>query len=164
MKVLKRNDVSNEVFPFTAVCNECGSELEVDKEDIYIGRLGAALFKCPVCGGEIMLCNYGITDLDIDLTVDNMIFPDHYCHFKAASNDKIDNEDLRKQIRKLIELLRNNPDYLYALSMGTNFAIIIHNDPGDGFYNITIANGYYNTEIPYTNIDRAINWEGDKET
>lgn len=37
------------------ICDECGAELEYDKEDVHIGWMGCEYVTCPACGSETMV-------------------------------------------------------------------------------------------------------------
>ena len=56
MRLIKSNNIESE-YPKHHVCDECGAELEYDKEDTYIDWLGCAYVTCPACDNEIMVSN-----------------------------------------------------------------------------------------------------------
>lgn len=68
MKIIK-NNYCGEAAPkqidknnsYKVVCDKCDSELEVTKEDAYIGWSGGYYVKCPCCGEETF-----IPQLDVD--------------------------------------------------------------------------------------------------
>ena len=54
MRLIKSNNIEPE-YPKHHICDECGAELEYDKEDIHIGWMGCEYVTCPACDGETMV-------------------------------------------------------------------------------------------------------------
>lgn len=54
MRLIKSNNIESE-YPKRHVCDECGAELEYDKEDVYIGWMGCEYVTCPNCNCETMV-------------------------------------------------------------------------------------------------------------
>lgn len=54
MRLIKSNNIEPE-YPKRHICDECGAELEYDKEDVHIGWMGCEYVTCPACGGETMV-------------------------------------------------------------------------------------------------------------
>ena len=54
MRLIKSNNTEPE-YPKRHTCDECGAELEYDKEDVHIGECGYEYVTCPACGNEIMV-------------------------------------------------------------------------------------------------------------
>ena len=54
MRLIKSNNIGPE-YPKRHTCDNCGAELEYDKEDIHIGWMGYECVTCPVCGNETMV-------------------------------------------------------------------------------------------------------------
>lgn len=52
MRLIKSNNTEPE-YPKRHICDECGAELEYDKEDTYIGWMGFECVTCPDCEREI---------------------------------------------------------------------------------------------------------------
>lgn len=52
MRLIKSNNNESE-YPKRHVCDECGAELEYDKEDVHIGWMGCEYVTCPACDSEI---------------------------------------------------------------------------------------------------------------
>ena len=54
MRLIKSNTIESE-YPKRHICDECGAELEYDKEDVHIGWMGCEYVTCPACGNETMV-------------------------------------------------------------------------------------------------------------
>lgn len=54
MRLIKSNNIESE-YPKRHVCDECGAELEYDKEDVHIGWMGYEYVTCPACGEETVV-------------------------------------------------------------------------------------------------------------
>lgn len=149
MKILKKESVeNNSKFPMRCTCEYCESELEVDKNDVEIGELGLFKYKCPVC--------LKLNDLDgegINLTVENIEYPRHFFDF---NNGKcVDNEEINKDIKRLVNSLRNSNDKndtVRYTSYGDLF-IFVQKLYDDEEYYIMVAKGYKDSYIPFEKRD-----------
>ena len=54
MRLIKSNNIEPE-YPKRHICDECGAELEYDKEDVHIGWMGYEYVTCPACNCETMV-------------------------------------------------------------------------------------------------------------
>lgn len=54
MRLIKSNNIESE-YPKRHVCDECGAELEYNKEDTHIGWMGCEYVTCPACDKETMV-------------------------------------------------------------------------------------------------------------
>lgn len=54
MRLIKSSNIESE-YPKRHICDECGAELEYDKEDVHIGWMGCEYVTCPACGSETMV-------------------------------------------------------------------------------------------------------------
>ena len=54
MRLIKSNNIEPE-YPKRHICDNCGAELEYDKEDTHIGWMGREYVTCPACDREIMV-------------------------------------------------------------------------------------------------------------
>ena len=54
MRLIKSNNIEPE-YPKRHICDNCGAELEYDKEDVHIGLLGCEYVTCPACNDETMV-------------------------------------------------------------------------------------------------------------
>ena len=158
MKVLRIRDGTEQdkSFPRTLKCPECKSLLVVDKDDIEIGYLGIATVKCPECGEKI-----DVGDCDQNITIDNLEYPKHFFSFKNGK--KIETSTILDWIKKGINYFRKNPDaFCYTTGSG-NVKLDVLNFSGDELYEVTVSEGYYQTEISYEAEDyiaqNSINWD-----
>lgn len=144
MRVIeKKSDIKQTVYPIQVICNNCGSKLEVEDGDAYVGHLGAMYYKCPVCSEENM-----VDELEgITLTKDNIEFPIHFYYF--GNGVDLSSEEIRKYINDAINFFRNNPDnFCYTTGSG-NTGILVQNFSGDHEYHVVVTKDFYETEIPY---------------
>lgn len=51
MRLIKSNNSEPE-YPKRHTCDNCGAELEYDKEDVHIGWMGCEYVTCPACDKE----------------------------------------------------------------------------------------------------------------
>ena len=147
MRVIKNNTEIKIKYPLREECDYCGSELEVDEKDTYVGYLGAIHYKCPVCGTENM-----IDDIDgLTLTKDNVEFPNHFHHFGKGVD--LTSDEIRKYINDAIEYFRENPDsFCYTTGAG-NTGILVQNFSGDYEYHVVVTKDFYDVGIPYEHED-----------
>ena len=54
MRLISSNENKSE-YPKRHTCDECGAELEYDKEDVHIGWMGCEYVTCPACDNETMV-------------------------------------------------------------------------------------------------------------
>ena len=54
MRLIKSNNIESE-YPKRHICDECGAELEYDKEDTHIGWMGYKCVTCPDCNRETVV-------------------------------------------------------------------------------------------------------------
>lgn len=167
MKILKNNIVDKEIekeehdiFPVTIECENCGSELELDKSDIDEGYNGQHCVICPVCGKK----SYSIDEIypGNAITVESVEFPKHFYSFADGSH--VSNSRIKEEIKRAIESFREEPEsFCYSTGYG-DFHITVLNFSGDEEYSITVCNkdGVYDAEIPFAKEDydaqKRINW------
>lgn len=84
MRLIKSNNIEPE-YPKRHICDECGAELEYDKEDIHIGWMGCEYVTCPACNCETM-----VNDKRVMLPAWKTTF-DHVCTDTGAV-DVLDHE------------------------------------------------------------------------
>lgn len=133
------------IFPLKAVCEYCESEIELEEDDVEVGRLGLYKFICPCCNEESYI------DESITLTKDNLEFPRHYYCF--GNGVKQNDDYINSQVKKCIETLRNNKDGKYCMCGSGNTKIFVERYDGDEEYCVTVAKGYYETNVPFEDED-----------
>ena len=132
-------------------CDQCGSELEVSKEDTHIGWLGAAFVKCPCCGQESM-----VEELDgITLTKDNIDYP---VHFNRTNKDlknviEVQKDEVINEIQKGINYFRINKNEFYWYTCFGDLFLIIFRYDDDEEYHIVVTRDFYEVDIPFEEAD-----------
>lgn len=149
MKVIKDNLNKTEQWPKKIECDYCGSELEVEKDDVAIGALGSPFCECPVCGKKY----YFDEDIGIEMVVtkDNIKFPDHFFH--SVDGKDLNSDDIKKYINDGINFFRKHPEAFTYVSGSGNTCVIIQNYSGDNDYYVVVTKDYYDTYINYKDAD-----------
>lgn len=159
MKVLKNNYHNDETkitsnikpYPRDLICETCGSELQYEESDVYIGALGCAHVNCPCCGNNNMLDD---NEHSIDLTADNVEFPTHFFHTSTATAvDCCNNENVKNVIHKAIDYFRNNKDEFVWFTESGSMHVCVFRHDGDEEYYVVVTDDYYDTYIPFENKD-----------
>ena len=154
------NSKGNIKFPLTIECEKCGSQLEIDEEDIVIKVLGLPGVICPVCGKWTAVDELE-DEYSVNITKDNIEFPDHFFH--SVNGVDLDKDEIKKYINDGIEWFRKNPEaFVYTTGTG-NTGIMIQNYSGDEEYHAIVTKDYYDTFIPYEKEDydaqNSVDWE-----
>lgn len=152
MKVIK-NNITNEKetkskFPMKVICEHCESEIELEENDVEVGKLGLYYFNCPCCGE--------LSDIDdgINLTSENLEFPKHYYHFGGGVH--ISENEINRYVKECINSLRNSTDenfYHTCTGSGDTIVHVSRYDDDENFV-INVCRNYYETEISYTEEDK----------
>lgn len=86
-------------------CENCGSVLEVLREDTHVGYLGLLYVTCPCCNYEMDVEEFD--DDAIDICASNVKYPTHFSllskEFKAV---EISDEEINKWIQQGIHWFR----------------------------------------------------------
>ena len=143
----KKNKVKEELYPKTCVCCGCDSELEYDKKDIHMGAFGCPIITCPLCCEEIILDD----EEGLKLTIDNVEFPTHFEHTSKenGAKDYCNNKNIKENIRRAINYLRNNKEEFEWFYMCGNLYLSVRKYDGDEEYNVIASNNFYETYIPF---------------
>ena len=160
MKVLKNNYHNdennittkvNKSYPRDLIRETCGSELQYEESDVYIGAFGCAYVKCPCCCNDNILED---NEHSIDLTADNVEFPTHFFHIsKEATVDCCNNENIKDAINKAIDYFRNNKDEFAWFTEYGNLHLCVFRYDCDENYYVVVSNDYYDTYIPFEHRD-----------
>lgn len=150
MKIIK-NNITNEKetnsnFPIKAMCEHCGSEIELEERDVEVGVLGLYEFVCPCCSKT------SCVDDGIELTSENLEFPKHYYNFSYGKN--VSNEKINQYVKECIDVLRNSDEEDFYYIRTGNVYVGVRRFDGDEEFCITVAKGYYEVDIPYTEQDK----------
>ena len=137
-------------------CENCGSVLEVLREDTHIGHLGLPYVTCPCCNYEMSIEEFD--DDAIDIYASNVKYP---THFTVLSKDfraiEISDEEINKWIQQGIEYFRNNKDEYYWYIGSGNTCVHIHRYDGDKEYYVIVSKDYESCEIEFEDDDYGTN-------
>ena len=131
MQVIKNN------FERTS-CQNCRSLLQVEPEDIYVGKHGYKCWRCPCCGEE----NY--TDESITLTADNIEYPTHF--YLYGDGAKISDEELTKWVRECASHIDKDCDF-WIHSSGDSFVLAYKSDEDLSEVTVVVAKNFGETEV-----------------
>ena len=157
MKVIKDNTGNNikvekKMLDVLKIhCSECGSELEITKDDTHIGWLGAAFINCPCCGQESMV---DVMD-GITLTIDNIEFPVHFKRtvLGASKIKEVKATEIVKEIKRGVEHFRNSKDHSCWYTSYGDLFLVMFRYPGDEEYWVVVTKDFYEAYIPFEKED-----------
>lgn len=133
-------------------CENCGSVLEVSREDTHIGYLGLPHVTCPCCNYEMDVEEF--EDDAINIYASNVKYP---THFTVSSKDftavEISDEEINKWIQQGIEFLRENKDEYYYFTGSGNTLVHIYRFEGDEEYYVVVSKDYENSEVKFEEED-----------
>ena len=157
MRVLKDNskniveEVKVKPYPRKVICDNCESELEYEKSDLYEGEYGCMYVDCPICSYDIMLEEH---ENSITLTADNIKFPIHFHHVNSiCAVERGNTEEIRKELKRAIEYFRKNKDEYTWHTWSGNLFVMVHRWSGDENYEVVVSTDFYNMEIPFEKED-----------
>lgn len=138
MRLIKSNNIEPE-YPKRHICEECGAELEYDKEDTHIGWMGYEYVTCPACGSETV-------------TSENRVQPPTWkatFHHTSAETGAVDIKDTTFQIYvdKAVKSLCSDkwkPGEFYIA--GTGNLLVLGIKWGDGV-DIYVTKDYWEDSI-----------------
>lgn len=154
MRVIKNVNVKEDKV-YQINCEECDSQLEIEKSDIeYYGVYGMSMLHCPCCGAEIYS---GVEELDKEITEDNLEFPQNFHYFNTTPTTKdIDNEQILKWIKECISNIRKNlcvNENGFTFVGSGNTVVFVQRFSGDEEYTVFVCKNYYQTHIPFKDED-----------
>lgn len=137
-------------------CENCGSVLEVLREDTHIGYLGLPYVTCPCCNYEMDIKEF--EDDAIDIYASNVKYP---THFTVSSKDfraiEISDEEINKWIQQGIEYFRGNPEAYYYFMGSGNSMIHMYKFDEDKEYYVVVSKDYESGEIEFEKEDYITN-------
>lgn len=133
-------------------CEECGKIISVLQKDLTYGAYGCAMAQCPYCHKRTYVFGDKDTDLDLLLTRQNLIFPNHF--FKMS--DGLQNKNCITQINNLCKSVLSELEGLSAPCFAErcshieneNVAVIALKNREE--INLYVCDNYYHTAIPQT--------------
>ena len=117
MRLIKSNNIESE-YPKRHICDECGAELEYDKEDVHIGWMGREYVTCPACGSEIV-----VGKSRVQLPTWKATF--HHTSIETGAVN-IEDDEIQTYINRAVKLLcsdEQNPGEFYVIWTG-NFLVV----------------------------------------
>lgn len=138
MKILNLNKIDGE-YPKRCECENCGAELEYDKEDEWAGIYGIDFVRCPNCGYEI-----DVTDKDTKRAV-KMTWNKTFCHTCSNSAINISDEQIQEIIdRTCAELKSEDAGYYFTTATGNTLVVGVKNS---GSTTVYVTKDYYEDVI-----------------
>ena len=139
---ISNNELKDKIYSvsdFTPIGDDCEFLIDDVKKEKNI-------LKCEYCGEDSY--NEGLGE--IELTKDNLHFPQHYYNFNNGKD--VTYEWIDEQVRKGLEYLENNPteDFIELGTGNTNICITKYE--GDEEYRVVVSKGYYDANIPIENL------------
>lgn len=138
MRILNMSKIDSE-YPKRCECENCGAELEYDREDQYVGIYGINFVKCPNCGDEV-----DITNKDTKRTI-KMTWNTTFNHTCSDSAIDISDERIQEMIdRTCAELKGEDVGYYFTMATGNTLVIGVKNPDSTTVY---VTKDYYEDVI-----------------
>lgn len=150
MKIIKNNynNSKSTLTLFTkqiVECEECGSQIEVEVDDLEIGQYGLKYVKCPCCGKKTFNDEFG----DITLNIDNLNFPQHYSNFSIEDGAiDVSDEEINSMVKECISHFTNDENDTYRFIETGNVFIMVYRWSLDEEYQIIVCKNFHETYIP----------------
>lgn len=128
MRLIKSNNIEPE-YPKRHVCDECGAELEYDKEDTYTGWMGYECVTCPACNSET-----AVGDRRMQPPTWKATF--HHVNTEMGAVD-VDDDKIREYVDKAVKHLCSDewkPGEFYATGTGNLLVVGIKWEDGVDVY------------------------------
>ena len=118
MKVLK-NKFNEEKEVLKVFCEHCGSELEVEDDDVEYDSYGVGFVTCPCCGERTDLA-----DKKLELSVENLRYPIHYYNFEGGVD--ISDEEIDAWVKECIKKFDpdNENDCVRCIGRGNTMVFV----------------------------------------
>lgn len=164
MKVIQNNNQNKTIVPsnaklpkriekVTIECENCGSVLEVSREDTHIGYLGLPYVTCPCCDYEMDVEDFD--DDAIDICASNVKYPTHFTisskEFRAID---IPDERINEWIQQGIKYFRSHKDEYYWYIGSGNTWVHIHRYEEEEEYYVIVSKDYESGEIEFEKEDQ----------
>lgn len=129
-------------------CKNCGSVLEVERQDVHTGWLGFKYVTCPCCKYEMEVEEFD--DEAETIYASNLKYPTHFTlSDKNFGAIEIDNEKINEWIQRGIRFLRENKEeYYYFTGSGNTFVHIYRFDEDEEYY-IVVSKDYESGEVGF---------------
>lgn len=128
MKILNLNKIDSE-YPKRCECENCGAELEYDREDEWVGIYGIDFVRCPNCGYEI-----DVTDASVERTV-KMTWNKTFAHTSSDNSVEISDDDIQQMIDRVYNGVKNKSDgYFYTNATGNTLVVGVKNSDSTTVY------------------------------
>ena len=148
MKIIKDN--RNKQLSDECTCQNCGSILLIDDDDIYKDEFNDSYWKCPLCSER----NYIEEPV---VTIETIEYPKSFNNFLSISKGgtavEIGKEEINKWVKECLEFLRDNPDEPFKYIASGNTTVIAFRHDGDEEYYVIVSNDYYDCYIPFEDED-----------
>lgn len=138
MKILNLNKIDS-AYPKRCTCENCGAELEYDKEDEFTGIFGINFVLCPNCNNDI-----DVTNANTKRTI-KMIWNKTFAHTFSDNSVEVSDDDIQKMIDRVYNGLKDENDgYFYTISTGDTLVIGLKNPDSTTVY---VTKDYYEDVI-----------------
>lgn len=133
MRVIK-TIAKNDEYPKRVLCENCGANLEYEKEDEFIGWMGCKNVICPECG-------------DATFVTERVVKPTWNATFNHTSTEygakEIGNEKTQKYIDEVVSSLVNcNEEFTHHVMVCGN-TLVVGIKCGDDGIDIYVTKDYY---------------------
>lgn len=136
----------------TVECENCGSVLEVSREDTHVGWLGLQFVTCPCCDYEMSIEEFD--DNAINICASNVEYPTHFTvHSKDFKAVEISDKRINEWIQNGIEYFRQHKDEYYWYTGSGNTWVHIYRYDGNEEYMVVVSKDYEEAEIQFEKED-----------
>ena len=133
-------------------CENCGSVLEVSKEDTHIGCLGLPYATCPCCNYEMHVEEFD--DAAIYIYASNVNYPTHFMSFnKDFIAVEISDDTINEWIQEGVQYFRENPKKLVYYVGSGNAMMYMYRHAEDEEYYVMVSKDYEEGRIEFEEED-----------
>lgn len=134
MYIIKRN--SDTDYPRVCLCEECGSKMIYNEDELKHGAFGVGCILCPICGSETET-NY--PDEQIELNIRNISYPNHF-YFEEGGNQN--SLEITSAIKKLVADLHKTSTKCGKINIGDTI-IFANKETNDSGYFVYVSASYF---------------------